>query len=80
MTEAEAVQRVECRRRKLNIAPEMRFDSAERAIVEYKKNPRRPGPTEDRVAWVIRFSCASGSVGVYLDEADGEVLKITRTR
>jgi hypothetical protein len=76
MTEAQALEIVKERRKEIGIDPEMRVSSAERAIVEYKKDPDEPGPTEDRVAWIIQFSCEWGYAVVHVEDRTGEILTV----
>jgi len=79
MTDREATVIVEKRRDELQIDPEMACESAERAIVAHKENPDEPGPTEDRVAWLVTYACEWGTVTVYVDDASGEVLRVRRS-
>jgi len=79
MTQDQAVQIVQAKRRKLQIDPEMAFESARKAVVEYKKNPDTPGPTEDRIAWIVTFSWEWGYVNVHVDERTGDILAVRRS-
>ena len=78
MTSQEAIRLVERRRKKLDIDPEMTFETAVRAIVQHKKNPDRPGRTEDRVAWILTYRSEWGFVEVHVDDARGRILRVRR--
>ncbi len=80
MTEQEAIQMVEQNRERIEIDSEMTFESAEKAIVEYKEDPEEPGPTIDRIAWMILFSSSWGFVTVQVDDRTGKILAIQRSR
>lgn len=79
MTEREAVETVEGQRAGLEIDPEMRLLSGEQVIVEWKKDRETPGPTEDRIAWVLHYACNWGFVEVHVDDASGKILHIVRS-
>jgi len=79
ITEAQAVEVVEAKRHKLRIDPEMDVEDAELAIVEYKRNRDRPGPTEDRMAWIVRLVSATGWVEVHVDAIRRKVLAVIRS-
>lgn len=79
MTREEAVRIIEDQREALAIDPDMEVEQAEKMIVEYKKDPDKPGPTEDRVAWVVTYCYAGGFVEVHVDDRRGEVLRVRRS-
>jgi phosphotransacetylase len=79
MNEDQAVRIVEQRREQLEIDREMEFESAKRAIVAHKEDPNEPGRPEDRVAWLVTYSCDAGAVTVYVDDTRGKVLRIRRS-
>lgn len=78
MTEDQAITIVEEQRESLGIDSEMEFFSAEKAIVEYKENPRMPGSTTDRVAWVVTFCFEGQMAEVHVDDKTGTILSILR--
>jgi pantothenate kinase type III len=80
MNEQEAIQVAEQNREMLQIDPEMAFESAEKAILEYKENPEESGPTTDRIAWLITFSNPWGFVVVNVDDRTGKVLSVEKSR
>ena len=80
MTREQAEHIAEKKRAKLGIAPDMEIVSAERAIVEYKSNPDKPGPVIDRVAWILTYANALSTVTVQVDDRNGRILKVQRSR
>jgi hypothetical protein len=80
MTEEEVVGMIEGKRTELDIDPEMEVESAERAIVQYKVDRDQPGPAEDRIAWVIRYSSDWGFVELHVDDLRAEILNVWRSR
>lgn len=79
MRNQEAIAFCEQRREALEIDPDMRPESAELAIVRYKKDPDNPGPAQDRRAWIVTYSCPWGMVYVHIDDARQQVLTVKRT-
>lgn len=79
MTEQEAIKIVEHNREILQIDSEMEFESAERAIVEYKEDREMPGMAQDRIAWVVTLSCQMGFVEVQIDDKTGNILWVRRS-
>jgi len=79
MTEEEILKIIESKRSELAIDPDMEFTSAERAIVQYKDDRNTPGPTEDRLAWTIRYSCEWGFIEIHIDGLTGKILRIRRS-
>jgi len=79
VTEQEAINLVRERRDSLEIDPAMRVESAEKVIVEYKANREEPGPTEDRIAWVVTLTSKWGWVEVHVDAMRREVLTVRRS-
>lgn len=79
MTEQEARRLIEGQRKALDLDPEMRFESAQKAIVAYTPDPRNPGPVEDRIAWVLVYSCDWGFVEIHVDDKGGDILAVRRS-
>jgi len=79
MIEEEILKIIESKRGELDIDPDMEFVSAERAIVQYKDDRETPGPTEDHLAWIIRYSCDWGFVEIHVDDLTGKILRILRS-
>jgi len=79
MTEEEAVKIIEGRREELDLDADMEFESAEKAIVQYKADRDQPGPAEDRIAWVIRYSSDLGLVELHIDDIRTELLNVRRS-
>lgn len=79
MTEAEAINVVTTRQRELQIPAAMKPASAEKAIVEYSKDRSRPGPIENRVAWIVTLMSSTGFVNVQVDDRTGQVLDVRRS-
>lgn len=79
MTETEAVKVVTARQRELRIPAAMKPASAEKAIVEYARDRSRPGPVENRVAWIVTLMSSTGFVNVHVDDRTGEVLDVRRS-
>ena len=78
MTEDQAIAIVEEQRESLGIDSEMEFFSVEKAIVEHKENPKMPGATEDRVAWMVTFCFEGQMVEVHVDDKTGKILSVLR--
>jgi hypothetical protein len=76
MTEEQAIATVERRRAELRIARTMKVVSAQRAIVQFKRDRETPGPAEDRVAWIITLVDEGGEMRVDLDDRSGEILLV----
>jgi hypothetical protein len=79
VTEQQAIALCEKRSRELNIDEDMQPESAVKAIVEFKQDPNSPGPTEDRIAWIVIYKCDWGMVEVHVDDRTEEVLTVRRT-
>jgi hypothetical protein len=79
MTETEAVKLVLAKRRELRIPAAMQPASAEKSIVEYAKDRSRPGPVENRIAWIVTLLSSTGYVNVHVDDRTGEVLDVRRS-
>lgn len=79
MTAQEALSLVDGRRRELRIAPDFKPVSAEKSIVEYTKNRQKPGPVENRIAWVVTLGSSLGFVQVHVEDRSGEVLEVIRS-
>jgi len=79
MTKQETIEIVERNREMLQIDPEMVYESAERAIVEYKEDREIPGLVEDRIAWIVTLSCRLGFVEVQIDDKTGSILWVRRS-
>lgn len=76
MTEAQAIQRVEQARPRLDVDPAYGVADAERAIVQYTRNRARPGKIEDRIAWIITLAGATGYALVHVDDRTGDILEV----
>ncbi len=78
MTEQEAIAVVEQARSALGLPTAMALDGAEKAIVEYKKQPEQPGPCEDRIAWIVTYSSSLEEAEVQVDDLGGKILRVKR--
>jgi hypothetical protein len=79
VNERDAIHLVESKREELDLDPDMEFEYAEKAIVPYMPNPDEPGPVEDRIAWVVTYSCNWGFVEILVDDLGREILGIRRS-
>ena len=79
MSQDQAVALVRAKRAELEIDPEMRPASAEKAIVLAHRGKDGSQPGVDRVAWIVTLSCRWGQVRVDVDDANGAVLAVERT-
>ena len=75
----QAIERVLGRMKKLDIHPDMRFVSANKAVVEYKRIRERPGSVDDRLAWIVELVSSQGWVKVHVDASTGKELSIIRS-
>jgi hypothetical protein len=76
MTAAEVIQLIETNRVSLALDPDMSIESVERAIVEYKRDPDKPGPAEDRLAWIIELASAVEICTLHVDDRTLQVLRV----
>lgn len=79
VTREEANALVDRSRPKLDIDPEMRRTTTEKAIVEYKAKRDRPGEAEDRIAWVTELAGPTGWVQVHVDAIRPKILAVLRS-
>jgi len=79
VNEQDAIHLIESQRESIDLDPDMEFESAEKAIVPYMPNPDEPGPVEDRIAWVVTYSCNWGFVEIQVEDPGGEILGIRRS-
>jgi hypothetical protein len=75
----QAVAAVRRQRAALMIPPDLTVAGSEKALIEYKTNRDRPGPTEDRVAWIVTLTGPTGWAHVHVDADTGEVLAVLRS-
>jgi hypothetical protein len=80
MNQQQAVAVVKAKRAELEIDPEMRTVSTEKAIVLAHRGEEGSQPGMDRVAWIVTLSCRWGQVRVDVDDASGAVLAVARTK
>ena len=80
MTEEQAVQLVRSMKPGLNIEPAMRVTSAEKAIVLVNRKADSSYPGDDRVAWIVTLSSQWGQVRVDVDDHNGSILGVDRTK
>ena len=78
MTEDQAIETVEEQRESLGIDSEMEFLSAEKAIVEHKEDSLVPGPTADRIVWLVTFGLEAQMIEVHVDDKTGKILSVLR--
>lgn len=79
ITDQQAVEIIERDRERLDIDPELEVESVEKQIVEYSQDPEQPGPTQDRIAWVVILVSDWGWVEVHVDVVEGAVLTVRRS-
>lgn len=80
MTEAQAVQLVRGMKPGLEIDPAMRVTSAEKAIVLANRKADSNYAGDDRVAWIVTLSSQWGQVRVEVDDHNGSILGVDRTK
>lgn len=80
MTEAQAVQLVRGMKPGLEIDPAMRVTSAEKAIVLANRKADSSYGGDDRVAWIVTLSSQWGQVRVDVDDHNGSILGVDKTK
>lgn len=86
MTPEQAVAAAQAASPRLGVPASYRPLSAERRIIEIVADaPLRdelpqPGPVMDRVAWVVRLGEGIAWAELAVDEADGNILRLRRSR
>lgn len=79
MTQEQAIALTRMRKAELDIDPQMKVVSAEKAIVLANRSEQSSHPGDDRIAWIVTLSCPWGQVRVDVDDATGSILAVERT-
>ena len=76
MTEEEAISLVNSQRENLRIPTDIQVSHAEKAIIEYKRNPERAGKAKDLYAWIVHFYNEWGDGEAHVDAINREVVNV----
>ena len=81
MTSQEARRAAEAARGANGIPPDANLGTMEQRYIELSlDDPSKPGPVRDLLVWAVRFVWGNSWVELAINDADGKVVRVLRSR
>lgn len=81
MTEGEARSKAQEAKAQLNLSPEYEITALQQRIIELPEGfVEQPSRVRDTLVWIARFSNETAWVEVAIEDANGQVVRVERSR